>query len=185
MAQQATGSLYWKRLRESQDKLLPLREQIDRRRGPLVRSVEAAERWVAHPAFFAILIVTHVSWIVLNTRLVPWAPWDPYPFPLLAMIASVEAPIITVMVLMRQHRERQISELREEVEVQLSLHLERQASELVRMLDRIEGALGIREDDDEVRQRRRAMMEPLDPESVLDVVRERLEQDESERQPGR
>lgn len=183
MAQQRADR-YWESLGSQKQKLIPLREIIDQRRGRLVRAIEAGERFLAHPAFFATLLGLHALWLFLNLPLFPWAPWDPYPFTFLATIASVEAPFFALLILMRQHRQRQIAELREEVELQFSLHLERQASELIRAVDRVEDALGIKEGDRQIRERRETMATPLDPERVLDTIRDRIAEDDAEPQPG-
>lgn len=183
MAQQNADG-YWEHLGAQKERLIPLREIIDGSRGPLVRAVEGAERFLAHPGFFAALLGSHALWLILNLPIFPWTPWDPFPFTFLSMVASVEAPFFALLILMHQRRQRQIAELREEVELQFSLHLERQTSELIRAIDRVEDAIGIKEGDPSIRERREAMATPLDPERVLDTIRQRIEEDDAEDQPG-
>ena len=105
-------------------------------------------------------------------------PWDPYPFTFLATIASVEAPFISLLVLMRQHRDERIAELREEIDLQVSLHIEREVTAALRMLGEVQHALRVqtRMDGETLQQ----MEQPLDAEHLMDHLEKHLDESEGE-----
>lgn len=179
MAEQAKSGGYWQELREAKDEVLPVHDVIAKRRGPLSRVIVATEQLIARPWVFAALALAHVTWVILNLGVVPGIdPWDPYPFTFLATVASVEAPFLTMLVLMAQQREGRIGELREEMDLQLELHNDRQITEALTLLRAMAEHLKVPVDRDE--ERARAMEQPVDPRSLLEHVRERLEESEGE-----
>lgn len=166
---------YWRAIRARKDEILSVREEMTRRRGWLGAVIERTGSLLAHPGFFFVMLALHAAWLILNARWIPGVePWDPYPFVMLATVSSVEAPFIALLVLMRQHRDQRIDELREEVSLQVNLHVEREATRTLRMLRRIEERLGIPEDDRDPDLDR--MTDELDPRVLLQNVEESLEE---------
>lgn len=167
---------------ESNGEALNVREEVTKHRGRVAKLIEASSRWLAHPAVFLTVLGSHIGWIVLNSGVVPGiVPWDPYPFTMLATVASVEAPFITLLVLMGQHRESRINELRDEVTLQVAFQSERKASAALHLLlqqARTRGApLG--PEEREIQD----LEEPLDGEELLAAVQEHLEEAEGS-EPG-
>jgi uncharacterized membrane protein len=85
-------------------------------------------------------ICTHASilvvWLVCNAGLVPGVrPWDPYPFVMLAMMASVEAIFLSTFVLISQNRMAALGSRRDELDVQISLLAEHEITRVIQMLD--------------------------------------------------
>lgn len=166
---------YWRSIRERKDEILSIRREMSKRRRWLGGAIDRTGDLLAHPVFFFAMLAAHAAWLLLNSGWIPGLPpWDPYPFLLLATITSVEAPFIALLILMRQHRDQRIDELREEVALQVELHVEREATRLLRMLRRIEDHLGIEGDEEDPYLDR--MMEELDPEHLLRDVEESLEE---------
>ena len=165
------------------EEVLNVRAEMMKRRGPVGGIIDEIGRRLAHPPFFIALLLSHLLWIVLNVRLIPGLqPFDPYPFVFLATIASVEAPFIALLVLMRQHRDERVAELREEVDLQVSLHLERELTAGLRMLREIQQSLKVQTSvEDEALEH---MQEPLDPEQLLEHLEKHLDEAEGEKQPG-
>lgn len=169
---------YWQSIRERKDEIVSVRRELSKHRGWLGTAIDKTGNLLAHPLFFVAVAAAHAAWIVLNTGWIPGVrPWDPYPFMMLATIASVEAPFIALLILMRQHRDQRVDELREEVSLQVSLHVEREATRALRMLRRIEEHLGMEPDRDDPHLDR--MMEDLDPRHLLEEVEASLEESES------
>ncbi len=153
-----------------------MREEMTRRRSWLAAGIDRAGNLLAHPVFFTVLLAAHLGWVAANLGWIPGVPaWDPYPFMLLATIASAEAPFIALLILMRQHRDQRIDELREEVTLQVDLHVEREATKALRMLAAIHEKLGIETEAGEDLDR---MTEELDPRLLLEDLEERLEEAE-------
>lgn len=169
-------SSYWRDIRERKEEIVSVREEVTRRRTPLAAVIDRTGELLAHPVFFAVVVAFHLAWLLLNSGWIPGVrPWDPYPFTFLATIASVEAPFITLLVLMRQRRDRHVEELREEVLLQVELHMERQTSRELEMLAAIQDRLGIdRPSDDDLER----MTDPVDPEDLVHDLQERLDEAE-------
>lgn len=129
-------------------------------------------RVLATPGFFAALLLTHMLWIVFNLPAMPWRAWDPYPFTLLSTIASVEAPFITLLILMNQARNRRLAELREETQLQVALHIEREATMALRLLRELQ--TGHRLETEQDRELLERLQRDLNPEMLIEDLRRRL-----------
>lgn len=159
-----------------------VREEVERRRGPTQSAIAAVGRTLSRPLFVVGLLVAHVLWMVLNIRgLVLDQPWDPYPYTFLATLASIEGPLIALMILLRQHRDAQIAELREEVQLQISLRLERRGAVQLTVLHALAERLSIPASEVMGEEPEESKLEePLDPKTLIERVRERLERVEGE-----
>ena len=94
-----------------------------------------------------LLLLLHASgfglWVALNTGLVPRVPaFDPYPFPLLTLIASSEAVLLCLVVLVRLGRMEARAEERYRLALRTGLLVEEQVVEAARTLERVEARLG-------------------------------------------
>lgn len=158
---------------------LSVRHEILRRRSGLQALADATGKVLAHPAFFVGLLAIHVLWLVLNLDVYPWfEPWDPYPFTFLATVASAEAPFLALLVLMHQKREAEIDQLREELDLQTSLFIEREVTVILRMLHQVHEKLGIV--PDESPETLKHLEERLHPDRLLNHLRQRLESEGSD-----
>ena len=162
---------HWKHIRRTQQQVMTVRAQETRRDTGIGRAITRMGAALASPWFFGGLLLTHLAWVALNLGLLPSVrPWDPYPFTLLATIASVEAPFLALLILMRQLRDARVAELREETDLQVSFHAERQSSMLLRLVDEIHRAVVDGGSGRERREQIEEMKEPLDPERLLSVL---------------
>lgn len=158
------------------EEILNVRGEVVKRRSRLATLVEQIGHALAHPAFFLTLLVGHLAWLLLNLPIYPgFTPWDPYPFTFLATIASIEAPFIALLVLMHQQRDQRVSELREETHLQVSLHLEREMTATLRLLEQLR-----REDEHKPQELTlpEHMKEELDPHRLMEEVRHDLQRAE-------
>lgn len=169
-------SAYWREIRERKKEIVSVREEMMRRRTRLAAVIDRTGDLLAHPVFFSAMLALHLAWLLLNSGWIPGVrPWDPYPFVFLATVASAEAPFIALLVLMRQSRDQRIDELREEVSLQVELHMERETSRALEMLAAIQDRLGIERPADDDLDR---MTERVDPRDLLHDLRERLDEAE-------
>ena len=130
--------------RRGSEEILNVRRRIEEGRGRGHGWVVRVGNFLARPGFFFVTLALHAAWLLANVPAwVPWTPWDPPPFALLAMIASVEAPFVALLILMRQEHDRRIAELREETSLQVAFHTEREATVQLRLLVAIAERLGI------------------------------------------
>ncbi len=113
------------------------------------------------------------TWIVVNSGVVPGVePFDPFPFVMLAMGASVEAIFLTTFVLISQNRMAVMNERRADLDLQISLLSEHEVTRLITMVDGIAERLGVgsgRDADLEELKR------DVPPEEVLEEI-ERAEE---------
>ena len=164
---------------ERGEEILNVRTEMMRRRGAMAAAIDHTGAFLAHPFFLLGLLALHLGWVVVNIRaLVPFEPWDPYPFVFLATIASAEAPFISLLILMRQRRDGRIEELREEIELQVSLHMEKKLTHVVRVLGRIQDKLGVEAPGGRALLTRHE--EELDPQRLLEILEAHLEESESD-----
>jgi uncharacterized membrane protein len=148
-------------------------------RGLMQKLLSHTSRFLSGPTFFLAETVFHVGWVVLNLGVVPGVPaWDPYPFGLLGGLASIQALFIGLLILMHAQNEGRVAELREEMELQVSLHAEHETSKVLRMLAEVHSALGIRsaEHDSEFA----AMSKPIDPDHLMKVTEQHIKETEKE-----
>lgn len=114
--------------------------------------------------FLSLNVVWFVVWILINTGKVPAIePFDPFPFGLLTMIVSLEAIVLAIIVLISQNREARISELREEIELQLNTIAEGELTKLINMMALLLEKEGVKIDDPELKK----MLKPIDSAELV------------------
>ena len=70
-------------------------------------------------------------------------PFDPFPFVMLAMAASVEAIFLSTFVLISQNRMAELADKRADLDLQINLLSEHEITRLVKLLDAVAKRLGI------------------------------------------
>lgn len=86
-------------------------------------------------SFLVLNLIVYAIWIVINVGMVASIkPFDPFPFGLLTMSMSVEAIILAIVVLISQNREARITELREEMNLQVDMIAEEELTKVLKML---------------------------------------------------
>jgi uncharacterized membrane protein len=140
--------------------------EITRRNVRTVRELEAlavaeptvADRVASFVARFAgsiyfalVHAVAVAAWIVVNS--VPGLPhWDPYPYTLLTMWASLEGVFIASFILIAQNYAMRLSERRAQLDLQVNLLAEQETTKSLKLLNEIARKVGAQTglDDDEV-----------------------------------
>lgn len=85
--------------------------------------------------FLLLNIVVYGGWVFLNTYKVSWFPQvDPFPYSFMNSFVSIEAIILTVIVLMSQNRQNQTDSLRNELGLQVELISEREITKVLKLL---------------------------------------------------
>lgn len=96
--------------------------------------------------------IVFIIWIIINSYTNPVIyPFDPFPFPMLTTVVSLEAIILTTIVLMSQNRQSLISSLREEVDIQVNLTSEREITKILKLLSLLLAKQGVKIDDEELK----------------------------------
>src|SRR5688572_13063590 len=86
------------------------------------RAVDAITRWAASGPALLLHLAWFAGWIVVNAGLAPGlAPFDPFPFSFLTLVVSLEAIVLTLLVLASQNRMGGQSEKRSHLDLQIDL----------------------------------------------------------------
>jgi uncharacterized membrane protein len=115
-------------------------------------------------SFVVFQILAFAGWVVVNAGAIPGiVPFDPFPYPLLASITSLEAVLIAAFVLMKQNRIGIIADRRDHLDLQVNLLTERRATQVIRMLNRLSAHFGVEQprDTDSQELERRVAVEHL------------------------
>ncbi|MEK7471013.1 MAG: DUF1003 domain-containing protein [Patescibacteria group bacterium] len=95
--------------------------------------------------FLTLNVALFAFWVLANTgRISGIVIFDPFPFPLMTTIVSLEAIVLTLIVLMSQNRQSFISNLREEIDMQVNIASEREITMILQILTKIADKQGIK-----------------------------------------
>ncbi|MFL5310326.1 MAG: DUF1003 domain-containing protein [Myxococcales bacterium] len=122
--------------------LLEVRRSFDRRKSRQDSLADAVTRFTGSMAFVWIHAGLFAGWLLWNT--LPGTPkFDPYPFVMLAMVASVEAIFLSTFVLISQNRQAALAEKRAELDLQINLLAEHEVTRLIALSEAIALKLGV------------------------------------------
>ena len=152
--------------------LVDVRRQTQAQRTWKVRVADAITAFAGSMTSVLAHTVLFGGWVVVNLGVVPGLePWDPFPFVMLAALASVEAIYLTTFVLISQNRQEELNEERAELDLQVSLLGEHEVTRLIAVVDRIAERLGVERPPDI-----EALKQDIRPEQVMeDIARARDE----------
>ncbi len=144
----------------------------DRRATTLQKLVDRVTTLFAHPWFIAIVAVAAAAWIVGDVvlRRTTGHGLDRPGFPWLQLAGELLAIAITSLVLMSQRRKDELSELREQLTLELAIMTEQKVAKLIDLQEearRDNPLLANRVDEQAA-----AMAAPADPEAVLEAFKE-------------
>lgn len=143
-----------------------------RRATPLQRIVDRMTAIVAHPSFLAAVTVTVLAWIAGNLLLARFAGWslDKGAFPWLQWAGELSAIYITALILMSQKRKDELSELREQLTLELAIMTEQKGAKIVSLMEemRRDNPLLLNRADPQAE----AMSTPADPEAVFEAIKD-------------
>lgn len=160
--------------------LLEVRQQYERSMTLQDHLADRITRFTGSMLSIILHALLFTSWILINLGLFPGIrPWDPFPFVMLAMFASVEAIFLSSFVLVSQNRMAALDTRRADLDLQINLLAEHEITRLIALTDAIAQHLGVSTGRDaEVNELKRDVA----PETVLAemaVAEEELEQIES------
>ncbi len=136
------------------------------------RAVDRMTRFVGRPRFVGLMTAAFSTWIGANLalHLLKRDPFDPLPFPWLETGATLLALYISVLILITQRRENELTEHREQLTLELSILSEKKSAKIIELLEEL------RRDLPSVRGRVDAeaneMAKPSDPQAVLQAITE-------------
>jgi uncharacterized membrane protein len=113
--------------------------------------IQRAADWVANfsgsLSFLIIHIVLFAVYILLNVGLFEWGNFDTFPFGLLTMVVSLEAIILSTLLLYSQNRQAARDRVRADIEYEVNLKAELQIQHLHEKVDQIHAQILTRLDE--------------------------------------
>lgn len=126
-------------------------------------------------AFLVGNLIIYGIWILINTDKIPGIPvFDPYPYSFMNSFVSIEAIILSIIVLMSQNRENQRDILRNELGLQVELISEKQITKILALLKEIHDVQLKHSADKELEE----MTKELDTSYIERKLIEQLEESE-------
>ena len=120
------------------------RDKLDRKKSFAERAADFLTSSFGSVSFLFLNIVLFAFWLLWNIGYITGLePIDPYPFNFLTTAVSLEAIMLSIIVLMSQQRAAKIADAREEVDFQVDVQAERQIETLIRMIEEIQKHLHI------------------------------------------
>jgi uncharacterized membrane protein len=128
------------------------------------RAADRITRFAGSMACIYLHLTLFGSWLIINTGLVPGLePFDPFPFVMLAMFASVEAIFLSTFVLISQNRQAELAEKRNDLDLQINLLAEHEITRLLQLVDEIAKRVGVPRDP----ARTDPLKQDVHPEAVV------------------
>ena len=148
-----------------------------RRATPVQRVVDRLTGFVGRPRFVGLLTGAFSIWIAVNLALqmLDREPLDPLPFQWLELFATLLALFISVLILITQSRENELTERREQLTLQLSILAERKSAKIIGLLEELRRDIPIIPDRVDTEADDMAMA--ADTEAVLKAIHETHESD--------
>ena len=110
--------------------------------------------------FLALNLLLFLLWVGSNQGWIPFFPtFDAYPYGLLTMIVSLEAIVLSIVVLIAQNKAEHLADMRGEIDLEVNVQAEREITKILRMLERIERALHM----------------PVSPDAQLRIMQRQLD----------
>lgn len=134
---------------------------------------DAIGSFVGSMTFVVLHVFIFTMWFLVNSRVFPAIPvFDPYPFILLNMAVSVEAVLLSTFVLIKQNRMAKRADRRNELNLQVDLLAEKEATKNLQLLCRICEHLGIPDAGDDAETR--ALSEETAVDELAKELREKM-----------
>jgi uncharacterized membrane protein len=151
-----------------------LHKAHDERATPMERLVDRLTGLVARPGFIGVTAVVVIGWLSANLALRRYAGWsvDRPPFPWLQGAAELVAIVITTLILTSQKRKDELSELREQLTLELATMTEQKVAKLIALIEeqRRDSPHLANRIDTEAEQ----MSAPADPETVVEAIKDKV-----------
>jgi uncharacterized membrane protein len=94
--------------------------------------------------FLICCLLFFIFWILWNINILPGCkPFDSYPFPLLEIIVSLFAIILSVTVIINQNRQAAVDKISHQVEFEVNIRAEEEITKILNMVNEIQQRLGV------------------------------------------
>jgi uncharacterized membrane protein len=109
-----------------------------KKRPLIVKMADFLTSYFGTVSFLVVNVLVYALWIYINAGKIPGFPViDPFPYSFMNSFVSVEAIILSVIVLMSQNRQNQRDTLRNELGLQVELISEKENTKILKLLKKI------------------------------------------------
>ena len=115
--------------------------------------------------FVYVHIVWFTGWILINS-VFTFAQFDPFPYTFLTLVVSLEAIFLSTFILISQNHETQLTERRNQLDLQVNLLAEQENTKMLDLLQRIAEKVGIEDDSPETA----TLLEPTEPGRLVKQI---------------
>jgi uncharacterized membrane protein len=136
-------------------------------RSALQRFSDRATAFVSSAGFLVVQTVFCAAWCGINLGVAGWPAFDPFPFPMLTLLLSIEAIYLTALVLISQRTESELADARSELDLHINLLDERESTRVLRLVDAIARQVGVDVDDPDLAD----LEEDIDPSEVMEELK--------------
>ena len=137
--------------RKSQKIIKSFEAEALKRRPFVIKLADVLTSYFGTISFLVINVLIYAVWILGNEGKIPGFPiFDPYPYSFMNSFVSIEAIILTVIVLMSQNRENQRDVIRNELGLQVELISEKEITKILYLLKQILAAQNKLKEDPEL-----------------------------------
>lgn len=126
-------------IRENIETVADLHKRAERGVSPQQRAIENVTGFLGRPSFLFIIFAITAAWVAINFLLTKLGmpDFDPPPFIWLQGVLSLGALLQATMVLITENRQNEMLERRTQLDLQVSLLLDRKMSKLIAMVDQL------------------------------------------------
>ena len=150
-----------------------LRRTAHERRTTSQRIADAMASVAGNMKFVLAHVIGFAVWIALNSGLVDGV-WDPYPFVMLATVVSLEAIVLSSLVLASQNRAQRLADQHADLDLHVNLMAEREGTRILARVDAIARKVGAELPDDDGE----TLKQDLAPSRVLEALAREADDDE-------
>jgi len=142
-----------------------IEESAQRNRSRTTRIADRIAAFCGSVAFVYVHLAWFGIWLTFNTLVaVPKQyRFDPLPFASLTLVVSLEAILLSTVILISQNRQQAISEQRNHLDLQINLLAEQETSEIIKLLRVIAEKVGADITDEKID----AMIKDTDPVELI------------------
>ena len=130
-------------VRDNIQTIIHLEEEQNRERSLGDRIGDAIGTFAGTVTFVLLHLAWFAGWAVVNAGVMGLPRFDPYPFPLLCMIVSMEGVLLSTFVLIKQNRMSTRADRRNHLDLQVNLLTEKEVTKVIQMLEVISAKLGV------------------------------------------
>ena len=123
--------------------LKSVRDRASAARSRSDRFADAVTGFAGSMAFVFVHAAILTAWLGWNTIAPARLRYDPYPFVMLAMAASVEAIFLSTFILISQNRAQHLADQRAELDLQIGLLTEHELTRAVQLIDAMAHRMGV------------------------------------------